>query len=337
MKAVTLLSGGLDSILAAKLIIEQGIDVYAVTYVSTFSSGYSKKTGVFVPQRCADMLGIPLLVREITPEMTALVKDPPHGHGKNLNPCIDCKIIMIRDAKKYMHDIDAQFLITGEVLGERPMSQMRHALEEIEKEGGVEGILLRPLTAHSLPETIPEKEGWVDRSKLCGITGRSRKPQFELCERFGITEYATPAGGCLLTDRGYSRKLQDAFDNNDDSRSSIDLLKTGRHFRLLSGAKIIVGRDEKENEKLTAQARSGDMIVYIEELPGPVVLVCHRKDHAVTEEDIDWGCRFCAYYSDSDNENNVTVICQCAGKEDLIEKKTSSIDKETVDSLRVGQ
>ncbi|MCX5665791.1 MAG: tRNA 4-thiouridine(8) synthase ThiI [Candidatus Omnitrophica bacterium] len=198
-----------------------------------------------------------------------IVKNPQHGHGANMNPCIDCKIYMFKHAKELMAETGASFLVTGEVLGERPMSQRMDALNLIEKRAGVKGLLLRPLTAKNLEPTKPELEGIVDRKKLLDIRGRSRKPQMALAKEFGITEYPSPAGGCLLTDPGFAKRVKDAIKHGEFNAENLALLSVGRHFRISEGARLVVGRDEGENSVLESLIKPGDIIFELTDHEGP--------------------------------------------------------------------
>jgi tRNA-specific 2-thiouridylase len=208
VKALALLSGGLDSTLAAKLILKQGIDVVAVNFVTPFC--LCKKGGCGATE-AAKQLGVPLKVVNVGDEYLKMVRKPKHGYGRNMNPCIDCRIFIVKKAKKYAKEVGAAFIFTGEVLDERPMSQHSRAMKIIEEESGLKGKILRPLSARLLPETDIEKKGLVDREKLLDIRGRSRKPQIKLAEKFNIKDYPCPAGGCLLTYREYANKLRDLF------------------------------------------------------------------------------------------------------------------------------
>jgi tRNA-specific 2-thiouridylase len=270
MKALALLSGGLDSTLAMKVMLEQHIDVAAVSFVTPFCQCSRGKGCGAEARRAADGMGIDLQVRDIGSEFIECVKNPKHGYGKNLNPCIDCRILMHRKAASHMKEVGASFVVTGEVLGQRPMSQHRAALRTIERESGLEGLVLRPLSARLLPSTIPETEGWVDRDRLLEISGRSRKQQMSLAAQFEIADYPCPAGGCLLTDREFCQKMRDLMSHSDITLEDIPLLKLGRHFRLSPGAKLLVGRNEKENEMLTTIARTGDLHLEPAEVMGPV-------------------------------------------------------------------
>ncbi len=242
VKAISLLSGGLDSMLATEIIRKQGIEVIAFNVKTPFC--IPKKDGTSEATEAANQLKVPLKVVSVGKDYLQMLRNPKYGYGKNMNPCIDCKIFMIKKAKKYAKEIGADFLFTGEVLGERPKSQHGPALKIIEEEAGLKGKLLRPLSAKLLRETEAEKKGLVDRTKLYNIQGRSRKPQFQLAREFGITSFPAPAGGCLLTCEEYSKKLRDLFANKKRiSMADVALLRVGRHFRLGKN-KIIVGRNE---------------------------------------------------------------------------------------------
>jgi len=271
-KAVALFSGGLDSILAVRVLQEQGIEMHAFHMVLDVHAGLPGSHDEAL-ERSAAALGVPLH-RDYRPqEYLAMLRDPPHGYGKNLNPCIDCRLFLLRSAAEYMREIGASFLVTGEVVGERPMSQRRDTLRMIEKRSGLTGILLRPLSARLLEPTLPEIEGVVDRERLLGISGRSRKPQMALARRYGITEYPSPAGGCLLTDAGFARRLRDLLDTQDDvDPSEIHLLKVGRHFRLSGEMRALVGRDHADNEAILSLKRAGDLLLRCADVTGPVTL-----------------------------------------------------------------
>lgn len=272
-RAIVLLSGGLDSILAAKLMLEQGIEVLAVNFSAKLCMCGCKKAGESAAQAAAKMLGIPLKTIDITDDFIEIVKNPSHGYGANVNPCIDCKIYMFKHAKEMMKEEGASFLVTGEVLGERPMSQRMDALNMIEKAAGVKGILLRPLTARNLNPTLPEEEGVVDRNKLLDISGRSRKPQMALAEKFGIKKYPAPAGGCLLTDPEFANRVKDAMKHGEFNADSLAILSVGRHFRLADGVRLVVGRDEEENEILLSLAATGDIIFELKDHQGPLSIL----------------------------------------------------------------
>src|SRR6266498_5555079 len=248
VKAIALLSGGLDSTLAVLAVLNQGIDITAVTFLTHFGCDISDSSSCSKnPFPAAEKFGFKVKLSHLGDKFIELVKNPKHGYGRNMNPCIDCRILMLSEAKELMEITGADFVITGEVLGQRPMSQQRNTLAMIDKEAGVKGYVLRPLSAKLMDVTIPEKEGLVDREKLYAFNGRSRKPQIALAEEFGLTDYPAPAGGCLLTEPNYSHRLRELLRHNPDpSLSELHLLRVGRHFRLSPACKAIVGRDEKE-------------------------------------------------------------------------------------------
>ena len=258
-KAIALLSGGLDSTLAFSVMLDLGVDVEALNFATIFCNCTSsrKKQGCgSEARRVSKLFGIKLTVLNVTPEYLDVVKNPKHGRGSSMNPCIDCRIFMFRKAKEYMLENGIDFVITGEVPGQRPMSQHMRAMSLIERESGLEGLVVRPLSAKLLQPTIPEKEGLIDREKLLDIRGRSRKPQMRLAAEKGITDYPCPAGGCLLTDKSFGRRLRDLLEHEPDAGvAEMRLLKYGRHLRLPDGSKIIVGRDQSENETLEQLGR----------------------------------------------------------------------------------
>jgi tRNA U34 2-thiouridine synthase MnmA/TrmU len=274
MKAIALLSGGLDSTLAAKLVLEQGIELEALNFLTVFCTCTNRGETCLASQKAVDALGIPLKVFNVSEEYLDVVKHPKHGYGSNMNPCIDCRIFMMKKAKAYMEEAGASFIVTGEVLGERPMSQRRDAMRLIEKEAGLDGLVLRPLSAKLLSASIPEKEGWVDREKLLKIQGRSRKPQIQLADHFGIRDYPCPAGGCLLTDPGFAQRMRDLNRYHPDFLlNDVHLLKMGRHFRLSPHLKLVVGRNEEENQKIQTFSQEGDFLLKVSRYPGPLSLL----------------------------------------------------------------
>lgn len=295
-RAIGLLSGGLDSILACRLILEQGIEVIAANFISPFYT--DTRNGSRHPaSHVAAELGIELRVLSVGQEYIELIKNPKYGRGRNMNPCIDCRIFTLRRAREFAETVAADFVFTGEVLGQRPMSQHRQALQLIERESGLEGRLLRPLSALLLKPTIPEKTGIVNRERLLAISGRSREIQIRLAAKLGISDYPSPAGGCLLTDRQFSIRLRDAFAHGEESLRDMQLLKLGRHFRLASGAKVIVGRNEAENAQLRALTGSGESLVEAEDVVGPVTVVLKPASF----DDLKTAARICARYSDGRN------------------------------------
>lgn len=331
IKAIALLSGGLDSTLAVKLMLEEGIGVEAVNFLTVFCTCTSHSSCRLEAKKVSEELGIPLKVFNISREYLELVKHPRHGYGKNMNPCIDCRIFMFRKAGEYMREVGASFLITGEVLGERPMSQRRDAMRLIEKEAGLEGLILRPLSAKLLELTIPEKEGWIEREKLLDIKGRSRKPQIELAAQFGIKDYPCPAGGCLLTDSIFAARLRDLFRHSEATLNDIHLLKVGRHFRLSPRAKLVVGRDEGENMKLLTLGQPGDLCFRAADFPGPIALA--RGE--LTDEDIATSSSITARYGQGKGEDTLKVDYWKLPEEKIQSIIVSPMREEELERLRV--
>ena len=293
MKAIGLFSGGLDSVLATKLMLDQGIDVQLITFKTPF---IEKSWAV----KMADYLGMETKVIETGKDYMEMVKKPRYGYGKNMNPCIACRIFMLKGAKEIMVSRDFDFIFTGEVLGQRPMSQTKKQLEIIERESDLEGLVLRPLSAGLLKPTMPERKGFVDRDRLLSIRGRGRKAQIELAKRFGLKEYDTPSGGCLLTDPNFSGRLRETFEHGEDD---IDLLKYGRHFRLPSGKKVVVGRNEGENEILAKLATAKDLLLEVLDVPGPITLLRDSKN----PEDTKICASICLRYSDCKGKGRVKI------------------------------
>ncbi|MDI6852639.1 MAG: tRNA 4-thiouridine(8) synthase ThiI [Deltaproteobacteria bacterium] len=299
IRALGLFSGGLDSMLAAAVLRRQGIDVTGVTFITPFF-------GAERARQSAAHLGMPLLEVDLTEKFLPLIYRPPRGFGRYHNPCLDCHILMIREAGDMMAKSGFDFLFTGEVLGQRPMSQHRGALNSVAKESGYGEVLLRPLSAKLLPPTKPELLGWVDRERLLDISGRGRKRQMALAREYGITEYPSPAGGCLLTDPRYSARLKELLARSAEvSRQDLELLKWGRHFRLPTGKKAIVGRTHKENEAIASLKHPADLICKIKNFPGPTVLV----PGSAGGEEAAMAAALTAAYSDAPEGQPVTVKC----------------------------
>ena len=277
MRAVALLSGGLDSTLAAKVVLEQGIELEALNFLTVFCNCTHRGETCLASKKAVEGLGIPLKVLNVSEEYLEVVKHPRHGYGRNMNPCIDCRIFMLKKAREYMTSTGASFIITGEVLGQRPMSQRREAMRLIDREADLEGLILRPLSAKFLSPSLPEVKGWVDRQRLLNISGRSRKPQIRLAEQYGIRDYPCPAGGCLLTDPGFAKRIKDLMVRDPHfTLNDVHLLKIGRHFRLSSVLKLVVGRNEDDNQKLQAFAREEDVLLKVHRYPGPLSLLRGR-------------------------------------------------------------
>jgi tRNA-uridine 2-sulfurtransferase len=296
-RGLCLLSGGLDSQLAVCVLREQGVEVEAVVFSSPFFKVDSAR-------KAAENIGVNLHVVDFTGDILGLVDDPPHGFGGNLNPCIDCHALMIKRAVAMMRTMDLDFIATGEVLNQRPMSQRRQALGIVEKCSESAGRLLRPLCALRLEPTLPELEGLVDRDRLLGLSGRSRKPQMELAKKFGLVNYPSPAGGCLLTESGFCRRLGDLKEHEGLRRERLAwLLLYGRHLRLPGGSKCIVGRDSCDNEALRKHRQDADVLLHTVNVPGPTILMPLGGDAG----DIDMSVAICASYGDHGNRESVVV------------------------------
>jgi tRNA-uridine 2-sulfurtransferase len=312
VKAIALISGGLDSILAARVVQGQGIEILPLHFMIPFCH-LDKKSQGKMPDKFSlvrDNLGVELKEIDISASFLDLIVNPRYGFGSNMNPCIDCKILMLAKAKELMQQWGASFVVTGEVLGQRPMSQHRQALELIEKRSGLGGLLLRPLSARLLSATVAEKEGSVHREKLMNISGRGRKPQIELAKNFDIKEYSNPAGGCLLTDPEFTKRLKELIARRELSVENVELLKFGRHFRLAENLKLIVGRSERENEELIKLSRENDyLFMPNEELAGPT---CLGRGN-LTQELIELSCRIACRYCDLNGAANAKIYYRKAG------------------------
>ncbi|MBF0518973.1 MAG: hypothetical protein HQK92_04540 [Nitrospirae bacterium] len=308
-KAVALLSGGLDSTLAVLVLLRQNIEITAVTFQTYFGCDASSVSSCGRPTfDLAAKFGFDVETITLGESFIDIVKNPRHGHGKNMNPCIDCRILMLKEALKLMHSIGADFLVTGEVLGQRPMSQRRECFPLIDRDAGVEGYVLRPLCAKLLKPTIAEDNGLVDRAQLYAMNGRTRKPQMALAEELGLTEYPAPAGGCLLTDPIYAHRLKELLHYAPDaSIRDISLLQIGRHFRLTPTCKAVVGRNESENEKIELLINSDSVLFTVTDVGSPTTIL-GDKDNTVTADLIRLTASITARYSDAKKEKEVEVV-----------------------------
>lgn len=316
-KAVALISGGLDSLLAAKVVMDQGVHVEGINFYTGFCvEGHTHAIRQKDKQKAkrnnalwvAEQLGIKLHIIEVIEEYKDVVINPKHGYGQNLNPCLDCKIFMVNKAQAWawMEENQFDFIITGEVIGQRPKSQRRETMPVIARESGAEDRLLRPLCAKHLPMTLPEREGWVDREALFDFHGRNRKPQIALAHELGFTDFAQPAGGCcFLTDQSYSSKLQDLWTTRGKREYEVDdimLLKVGRHIRPRPNFKLIVSREEGENNYLSGYRRDFTSINTVSH-KGPLVLV----DGSPSEDDLKLAAEITARFSQGRDANDVDV------------------------------
>lgn len=335
-KALALFSGGLDSTLAILVMMKQGIDITAITFLTHFGCDISDRSSCSKnPFKAAEQFGFPVKLCHLAEKFIGIVKNPRYGHGKNMNPCIDCRILMLKETKELMRMTGADFVITGEILGQRPMSQRRETLPLIDREAGLEGYVLRPLTALNLRPTIPEQKGLVKRELLYGFRGRSRKPQIALAAEFGLRDYPAPAGGCLLTDPIYSYRLKELLDHNPDpSIRDINLLRLGRHFRISEGCKVIVGRDAFENNSIEAIAEEGDYLLRVIGYGSPITVMTG----SIADSDIENAARLCARYSDAKHLSEVIVRIMRKDKvgiKVIYDAIVSPADDNLIDTLRI--
>lgn len=284
IKALSLFSGGLDSILATRVVMAQGVDVLAVKFVSPFFNDDILDDVAGYVSGIREKFGITVRVEDIGRPYLEMLRRPRYGFGKNFNPCVDCKIFMVTRAREMLGELGASFLISGEVLGQRPMSQRRDTLNVISRDADSRALLLRPLSAKLLSPTLPEERGWVDRQQLLNFSGRGRSRQIALAREFGITDFPAPAGGCILADPILSRRIKNFYEDGFVVRSSdmtvtdIRLLLVGRQFLLPGGGWLILGREEKENNRLIALAEPGDALLTMIDRPGPIAMV-RRAGH----------------------------------------------------------
>ena len=309
------MSGGLDSILAVKLVQKQNIDICGLTFTTPFFNAVKA-------QAAAQQIDLPLMVEDFTAQHLQMLKSPRYGYGKNMNPCIDCHTLMLKMAGRKMEETGADFLVTGEVLGQRPMSQTKQSLYVVAKNSGYADYILRPLSAQLLEPVKAEREGKVDRLKLLSISGRGRKDQMSLAKEFGIQQYPPPAGGCLLTDPIFSIRLRDLMSHLEDRQiRDYELLKYGRHFRAEDNGKIIVGRNKSDNEALRQLAMDVDLVCNMADFPGPYVLAPYGSESAMAT-----AAALCVRYSDAPADTEASVVCLHKNKSTTI--KAKAIPKE---------
>jgi tRNA U34 2-thiouridine synthase MnmA/TrmU len=293
IKAILLLSGGLDSILAGRVLLEQGVEVEALNFTSPFCNCTPKHFGCSAARQGAEQLGIPVTIRACGEPYLEIMKHPRFGRGSGMNACLDCRIHLFARAKEFMAETQAAFVATGEVLGERPMSQRRDAMHTIERESGLAGLIVRPLSAQHFPPSVPEVQGWVDRRRLLAFQGRGRTPQIQLAEQFGIHDYPCPAGGCLLTDKEIAARFRELLEHQPNfGLSEARLLKVGRHFRFPGGAKLILGRNAGENQVLERARRETDVLLAPRDVAGPTALL----QGGISEQELELGSQILAAY-----------------------------------------
>lgn len=334
IKALVMFSGGLDSTLALRILQEQDVTVEAVHFSGVFHAGKFKERESYV-KKVTDRFGIKVSAFDMGEDFIDILKNPRYGYGRNLNPCIDCRIYTLKKAKAYMDEAKAQFIATGEVLGQRPMSQRKDMLHVVEKRSGLEGALLRPLSAKLLPTTLPEEKGWVDRSRLFDISGRSRKRQMELARQFNIKDYPNPAGGCLLTDPQYTERLRDLIKHDNVTNDDMELLKYGRHFRISDHAKVIVGRNKLDNETMLNLVRKGDVILKLKNIPGPLTIVRGQA----SDKDIITAAELTARYAKPQHNPRLEVMYHVATSkikvtdENILREMTKSVSVTPMDHI----
>jgi tRNA-uridine 2-sulfurtransferase len=332
-KAVALLSGGLDSNLAVRMMQEQGIEVEAIAVKTPFCDFDCGKGCGHRVKEVAIELGINLKTVYFGDEYLKMIKDPKYGYGSGMNPCIDCRGMMYNAAKEHMEKIGADFIVTGEVLGQRPMSQNGNALKIIENETQTNGKIVRPLSFRHLPLTEAETRGLVKREKLGDIKGRSRRGQLQLAKKYDIADPPNAAGGCLLTDPAFSKRVRDLYDHNKDTpdMNDVELLKIGRHFRLSENTKLIVGRNKTENEILESLKLDDDIIIEVSNHVGPTCILRTKKQ---SEKEIEIGASTALRYSDSPKDHLSNVRVRIGQKEEK-ELQVFPIDDKILNKLRI--
>jgi len=335
IKAVALISGGLDSMLAAKVILDQGIQVEGLNFYSGFFGVGSKvvtsknkrnKPDYNSAQWIADQLGIKLHVIDVVEEFKDVFLNPKYGYGSQLNPCLDCKIFIVRKALGWMCKNNFDFVISGEVIGQRPMSQRRDTMNIVKRDSDAQGLLLRPLCAKHFPETIPEQKGWVDRDKLLSFVGRDRKPQIALAKKYGFKDFPQPAGGCLLTEPNYAARIKDMWQgkvNKHYHLDEINLLKVGRHIRPRSHFKLIIGREEIEN-KFLEKFKDKYISLHCVDHPGPLVLIYGE----VNDEDLKLSAQIIVKFIKHKDAEDVLVQVNVSQKKSYRLKVQSSAMQE---------
>lgn len=329
-RALALFSGGLDSMLAVRVVMEQGVEVIALQFITPFFNYKHKGREAESSDEFLAKFGFPCKIIDVSEEYIAMLRSPRYGYGKNFNPCIDCKIFMMKRAKEMMAELGADFIVSGEVLGQRPMSQRRDAMRIVERDSGLDYYLLRPLCAKLMKPTYPEEHGLIDREKLLDISGRARRRQMDLAEAYGISDYQSPAGGCLLTDPIISQRIAWLLQSGVPIEvSDVAILAVGRHFSV-PGGRLYVGRNKEDNRKLGEFAREGDFIFKIKERPGTLVLF----RGTLGPEDIRLAAAVATRYSDVDDGEVLAVGYRAVGGEEM-EVMSGKIGDEELEGMRV--
>ena len=325
VRAIGLSSGGLDSQLAICVLKAQGIEVEVITFDSPF---YSPEASI----KASKQLDVKLHLIDFTEDIVGLVNKPPHGFGKCMNPCIDCHALMFKRAGEIMIEKGFDFIFTGEVLNQRPMSQNRRSLGMVAKDSNFEDLVLRPLSAQLLEPTKPEREGWVDREKLLDLSGRSRKPQIELAKQYGLKEYPTPAGGCRLTEPHYSKRLAELKSHEGlEDAHALTMLRYGRHFRLSDNVKFILGRHADDNAQIETLIRKNDIVLIPSDIPGPTGILPQNA----TEQDITKSASILVSYIKRTSADAVTLKIKSGADEYTVEAQ--SIPTEEADALIIAK
>jgi len=330
-KAIALLSGGLDSTLAILTALKQGIKVDAVKFVTPFDCSTAQNLAVqHNLLSTAKKHGFAVSISHLDNQFIDMVINPKHGYGQNMNPCIDCRILMLKKVREMMVTRGADFIITGEVLGQRPMSQRKDMLYHIDKEAGATNYVLRPLSAKLMRITFPEAEGMIDRDVLYAINGRTRKPQMALAKEFSLEDYPSPAGGCLLTEPNYAYRLKDLLKyDHKPSLKDISLLKIGRHFRFSPFCKIIVGRDETENNIIESLSADHDRMLIVDGYGSPITLIIGEYD----DNALKIAASICARYSDAKNMSGIAVTA--VNRDINLRLMVSPAGNELIETLRI--
>lgn len=331
MKAIAAFSGGLDSILAAVLVHRLGVDVTLLHVQHLFSANEEGRARI---RAAAERVGLPLRIVDASAEHLDVIRNPKHGYGRGMNPCVDCRIFMLKIAKRVMEEEGAVFVVTGEVLGQRPKSQHHRALLQAAAESGLGDRLLRPLSANLLPDALPIREGWLRREDLLAIQGRSREQQMALAKEFGVTDYPQPAGGCVLIEKAYAARVRDAFAHVGRENVDVEafrLLRVGRHFRLSERAKAIVGRNEGENTDLEGFA-AGRIRIDPVDVMGPTTLV----EGDPNEEEILLAAALTARYSDNGGRGSIPMTIVGEGEERTVDVAPIAPDDPRIAEWRIG-